>query len=253
MRLSVLSYATTRSAAPCSSQRAGRTSLMRGCRRAVAFPDGASLSAVPGGGPIVQPRVWRPHVSHRKNKRFGSRANVSSCPSNRQRSVEGVSHRRSSFNMAASSHRGRTQRLGGRTRECGRPGGGEPAHDERQAAHDERHRRRERQWNVPAGTGQHHNGDKHQEPQRSSHVSTVPQPAVEVCPQEHRNRLKPACSVDNACRPHLARSAVIRGTYQPDVLRRSGQTGRWTVHYGTASQRGSVARSVHARGGAAND
>jgi hypothetical protein len=79
---------------------------------------------------------------------------------------------------------------GGRTRECGRPGGGEPAHDERQAAHDERHRRRERQWNVPAGTGQHHNGDKHQDPQRSSHVSTVPRPAAEVCPQEHRNRLK---------------------------------------------------------------
>jgi hypothetical protein len=68
---------------------------MRRCRREVALVDGINLSVVPGGGPIVQPRVSLPHVSHRKNKRFGSRPIVSSCPINRQRSVEGLKDRRS--------------------------------------------------------------------------------------------------------------------------------------------------------------
>ena len=81
------------------SQSAGRAILMRGCWRDGTFLEGANRSALPGGGPIVQPRVSRPQTSHRKNRRAGSRPNVSSCPRNRQRSVEGLNERRSTFHM----------------------------------------------------------------------------------------------------------------------------------------------------------
>jgi hypothetical protein len=86
---------------------------MRSGRREVMFLNGTSVDAVPGGGPIVQPLVWRPHVSHRRNKRLGSRASVSSCPRNRQRSLEGVNDQRDSVHIglshfAVDGRRGRT-------------------------------------------------------------------------------------------------------------------------------------------------
>jgi hypothetical protein len=72
---------------------------MRGCSRDSTFADGAGRSAFPGGGPIVQPRVSRPQVSHRRNKRVGSRPIVSSCPRSRQLNVGSLNDRRSSFHM----------------------------------------------------------------------------------------------------------------------------------------------------------
>lgn len=86
-------------------QNAGRT-ISSGRRCAVAFLGVTGLSA-PGGGPIVQPRVWRPHASHRKNKRLGSRARPSSCPKSEHQSREGVNGQRSPFTMTLSFRGGR--------------------------------------------------------------------------------------------------------------------------------------------------
>jgi hypothetical protein len=165
-----------RAPTPGSDQNAGRTILRGGCRRAVALMDGAGLSAAPGGGPIVQPRVWRPHASHRKNRRFGSRASLSSCPRSEHQSTEGVNGQRNPLNMTVSFRGGPAPRLERRTRGRDPSGGSEPVDDERQAAHDEHKRRRVGQRNVHAGVGQHHDGEEHQPPRKLSHVSTVPRP-----------------------------------------------------------------------------
>jgi hypothetical protein len=80
--------------------------------------------------------------------------------------VKRIPHRTESF------RRGRTQKLTGGARVRGPSDRGDPAHDQRQAAHHERQDGRVRLWNVHARIGQHHHRDEHRTPQKWSHAST---------------------------------------------------------------------------------